>query len=143
MSRSETVRFHLDRLHDAGEASFAEDPPGSGSGVYLWRTRLGRWPFEAQVDRYALEVRCYLGDELFCTGRLPDEEADALIAPASGPGGGKALERLAAFVDGEVRSDSRRFLQPPHADRHPDRRADPRQDAAIRQKPPRRVDEPA
>lgn len=137
MPRCETVRAHLVRMLPP----FAEDPPGSG--VYVWRTRLGRWPFEAQVDRFALEVRCYLADELFCTGRLPDEEADALIDAGKGAGDERGREDLAAFVDREVGLDSRRFLQPPHADRHPDRRADPRMDPVIRQKPPRVMDEPA
>ena len=141
MPRCETVRALVGRLHAAGGASFVEEPVGSG--VHHWTTRLGRWPFEMQVDRYVLEVRCYLADELFCTGRLPDEEADDLIDPAPGPGDAATLAELEAFVEGSLRADSRRFLMPPHADRHPDRRADASQDAAIHQKPERRVDLPA
>ncbi|NUN52764.1 MAG: hypothetical protein HUU06_08265, partial [Planctomycetaceae bacterium] len=120
MTRAETVRALLGRLHAAGGADFVEDPPGSG--VHLWRTKAGRRPFEAQVDRFGLEIRCYLADELFCTGRLFEDEADDLLAPSSGPGSAEALAELAAFVDREVAGDSRRFLTPPHADRHPDRR---------------------
>jgi hypothetical protein len=141
MSHAETCRAHVGRIHAAGGADFREDPPRTR--VYCWKTRLGRWPFEMQVDRFVLEVRCYLGDELFCTGRIPEEEADALLAPASGPGDPEATKALAAYVDAAVRSDSRRFLTPPHADRHPDRREEPRQQATIEAKPPRVMDEPA
>jgi hypothetical protein len=141
MARSETVRAHVKAIHSSGGATFVEEPVGCG--VFHWKTRLGKWPFEMQVDRFVLEVRCYLADELFCTGRLPDEEADDLIEPATGPGDPTALAALEAFVEGSLRTDSRRFLKPPHADRHPDRRADARQDATIRQKPERRVDLPA
>jgi len=141
MARADSVREILRRLHAAGDASFAEEPPGSG--VWLWRTRLGRWPFEMQLDRFALEIRCYLADELFCTGRISEDEADGLARPASGPGDPAAREELEALVAGVVRADPRRFLTPPHADRHPDRRDDPRQRAVIAPKPKRVEDLPA
>ena len=141
MDRASTVRALVFRLHAAGEAPFTEDPPGSG--VNAWRTRLGRWPFEFQLDCYALEIRCYLSDELFCTGRISEDEADALRAPATGPGDPAARKELADLVDAAVRSDPHRFLTPPHADRHPDRRGDERQRPVIEAKPKRDVDLPA
>ena len=140
MSHAETVRSLVGHIHAAGGANFVEEP--AGSGVLHWKVRLGRWPFEMQVDRFALEVRCYLADELFCTGRIPEDEIDLLMGTAKGPGDAAALAELAAFVDGAVRADSRRFLQPPHADRHPDRRADPLQKSAIEARPPRSIDTP-
>ena len=140
MNRAETVRALAARLHAAGGANFAEDPPGSE--VYAWRTRLGRWPFEMQVDRWAFEVRCYLADELFCTGRIPEAEVNALIVPATGPGDAEALRSLAVLVEEGTNSDPRRFLTPPHADRHPDRREDPRHAATIAERPKRDVDLP-
>jgi len=140
VTRIETLRSHLVRLHVAGGAPFAEDSPGSG--VFSWRAVLGRWPVEVQVDRYAQMVRCYVGDELFGTGRVPERESQALVSPASGPGDGAALAAMADFVDAEIRSDSRRFLRPPHADRHADRRQDARQESVVRALPGRRVDEP-
>lgn len=141
MGHAVTVRSHVGRIHAAGGAEFREEDPGSG--VCVWRTRLGRWPFEMQIDRYALEIRCYLADELFCTGRITEEESDTFLRPAKGPGDPQALEALRAYVDAAVRADTRRFLKPPHADRHPDRRADPRMDATIEPKPARKMDEPA
>jgi hypothetical protein len=141
MAHAHTVRALASRIHAAGGAEFREED--AGSAVFSWRTRLGRWPFEMQVDRYALEVRCYLADELFCTGRIPEDECDALLEPVEGAGDAAALEELAKFVDGAVRADTRRFLKPPHADRHPDRRADPRMESTIVPKPARRIDEPA
>jgi len=141
MDRASTVRALVRRLRAAGDAAFAEDPPGSG--VFSWRTRLGRWPFEMQLDRFALEIRCYLADELFCTGRIPEDEADAVLGPASGAKDPAAREELTALVDSATRADPRRFLAPPHADRHPDRRADPGQSAVIEHKPKRDVDLPA
>ena len=141
MTRAETVRALAARLHASGGAVLTEDPPESE--VHVWRTRLGRWPFELQVDRFGLEVRCYLADELFCTGRLPEGEAEALTLESSGPGDPEALAELAAYVDAEVRGDTRRFLKPPHADRHPDRRSDATHAAAIRPRPERRIDTPA
>jgi hypothetical protein len=141
MTLSETVRALAGRIHAAGGAPFAEDPPGSG--VFAWRTRLGRWPFEMQVDRWAFEIRCYLADELFCTGRIPEEEADGLLAPVPGPGDAAARRELQALVEATVRGDPRRFLTPPHADRHPDRREDPRQRSTIQERPKRDVDLPA
>jgi hypothetical protein len=141
MARSSVLRPLVVRVHAAGGAPFTEEAPGSG--LFSWKTRLGRWPFEFQVDRFALEIRCYLADELFCTGRLPEPEADGLLAPASGPGDPAALAEMERYVDDEVRGDSRRFLRPPHADRHPDRRAEPRHDAAIRPRPARSVDTPS
>ena len=138
MTRAETVRTLVGRLHAAGGAPFTEEP--AGSGVHHWHTRIGRWPFEVQVDRYGMEVRCYLADELFCTGRLPEDEADTLLASAAGRGDAGAHAALTAFVQEQMVSDSRRFLTPPHADRHPDRRGDPRHDAAIHAKPARRID---
>jgi hypothetical protein len=144
MSRAETVRSLVGRIHAAGGAEFIEETPGCG--VHFWRTRLGRWPFEMQVDRYAREVRCYLADELLCTGRISEDEANSFAWP---PGAGAdpgaaaaALKELAVFVDGVVRADTRRFLAPPHADRHADRRADPRMDSTIAQKAARKVDTP-
>ncbi len=140
MNYAETVRAMVGRIHSAGGAPLQERRPGSG--VHVWKTRLGRWPFEFQVDRFALMVRVYLGDELFATGRIPEREADALLAPRAGPGDPEALRGLAEFVDAEFRADSRRFLKPPHADRHPDRREDPRQGSTIRALPGRLQDEP-
>lgn len=141
MARAPAVRALATRIHAAGGAPFAELDPGSG--VFSWRTRLGRWPFEMQVDRYALMVRCYLADELFCTGRIPEDEMNLLLTPASGGGDAAALAELASLVDAEVGADSRRFLKPPHADRHPDRRADPAHASTVAPKPERRVDLPA
>jgi hypothetical protein len=141
MDRASTVRALALRLHAAGDAAFVEDPPGSG--VFAWRTRLGRWPFEMQVDRYALEIRCYLADDLFCTGRIREDETDYLVAPSSGPGDPDARRELADLVDGATREDPHRFLAPPHADRHPDRRDDPRQQAVIAHRPKRDIDMPA
>lgn len=141
MARADAVRALVFRLHAAGDASFAEDPPGSG--VLAWRTRLGRWPFEMQLDRFALQIRCYLADELFCTGRIREDESDALLRPATGPGDAAARKELETLVDEAVRSDPRRFLTPPHADRHPDRRDDPRQRAVTEPKPKRVEDLPA
>ena len=137
MTRSETVRTLAPRIG----ASFREEAPGSG--LLSWKTRLGRWPFELQIDRFALEVRCYLSDELFCTGRIPEDEVDALMSGSGSDGDAAALKELADYVDSEVGADSRRFLLPPHADRHPDRRADSRQAAVTEQRPGRRVDEPS
>ena len=141
MTRAETVRALAARLHAAGDAPFAErDAP---SGVWIWRTRLGRWPFEMQVDRYALEIRCYLADELFCTGRIHEGELNALISPAKGSGDAAARKELQDLVEAAVARDSRRFLTPPHADRHPDRRAEERHQATIVPKPKRGVDTPS
>jgi hypothetical protein len=144
MSHAETVCSLVGRIHAAGGAEFVEETPGCG--VHSWWTRLGRWPFEMQVDRYAREVRCYLADELLCTGRISEDEANSLAwPPAGGPDPGAAaaaLKELAGFVDGVVRTDTRRFLAPPHADRHPDRRADPRMESTIVPKAPRKVDTP-
>jgi hypothetical protein len=139
--RAETVRPLAARIHAAGGLSFTEE--AAGSGLYSWKTRLGRWPFEFQVDRYALEIRLYIGDELFCTGRIPEDEIDVLLAPGGAGDGGPALEELRAFVDSEVGADTRRFLMPPHAERHPDRRDDPRMTKVTSQKPARDVDTPA
>ncbi len=141
MAHAETVRSLVGRIHAAGGAAFVEEP--AGSGVLHWKTRLGRWPFEMQVDRFALQVRCYLADELFCTGRIPEDEIDLLMTPATGPGDPGALAEMASFVDGSVRADSRRFMTPPHADRHPDRRSDLRQQSAIEAKPVREIDTPS
>jgi hypothetical protein len=141
MTHTQRIRQIVSRLHAAGGTRFVEDPPGGQ--VFSWRTRLGRWPFEVQADRYALMVRCYLGDELFSSGRMTEREAEAFAQPTSGPGDAAALAELAAFVDEVVKDNSRRFLRPPHAERHPDRRLDPRQDATVRALPGRRIDEPA
>ncbi len=145
MSHAETIRELAARVHAAGGAEFVEETPGCG--VHFWRTRLGRWPFEMQVDRYAREIRCYLADELLCTGRIPEDEANLLVWPAGVPAdpgaAAGALAELETFVDGVVKADTRRFLAPPHADRHPDRRADPRMEATIVPKPPRKMDTPA
>ena len=141
MTRSEAVRAFAARVHAAGGAPFTEE--SAGSGLFSWKTRLGRWPFEMQVDRFALEVRCYLADELLCTGRIPEEEAEAFLRPAEGSGDPEALAGLAALVDAAVKDDSRRFMTPPHADRHPDRRGEERHRAAIQPKPPRKVDTPS
>jgi len=141
VNRCETVRALIGRLHRAGGADFVEE--ATGSGVVHWRIRLGRWPFEVQIDRFALMVRCYTGDELFATGRIPEDEMEALLPSASGPGDPAALGDLQEYVDAEIRGDSRRFLTPPHAERHPDRRPESRHDAAIHAKPPREMDTPA
>ena len=141
MTRAETLRSLVARVHAAGRAPFVEEP--AGSGVHHWSTRVGRWPLEVQVDRFVMEIRCYLSDELFCTGRIPEHEALALLDPAPGPGDAAAERDLAEFVDEAQKGDSRRFLTPPHADRHPDRRDDPVQRAAIFPKPARRIDLPA
>ncbi len=140
MRHSDRVREWVRRIHAAGGAEFVERDPGSG--VYCWRVPLGKWPFEVQADRFAVQIRCYVGDELFCTGRLQESDVDELMAPRSGGGDGAALQELAAFVDGVLKADSRRFLRPPHADRHPDRRSDARQGATIRALPGRAVKEP-
>jgi len=141
MPRAETVRALAARIHAAGGTAFVEEAPGSG--LLSWSTRLGRWPFELQVDRFALEIRCYLADELFCTGRIPEDEVDVLMAPPSGGDAAPALAELGAFVDAEVRGDTRRFMIPPHAERHPDRRDDRRMDKVTSQKPARRIDLPS
>ena len=141
MTRAESVRTLAQRLHSAGDAPFIERD--AGSGVYVWTTRFGRWPFEMQVDRYALEMRCYLADELFCTGRVHETELNALISPADGPGDPAARAELMALIDAAVARDSRRFLTPPHAERHPDRRAEDRHQATIVPKPKRGVDTPS
>ncbi|MHC4821440.1 MAG: hypothetical protein ACYTDX_06940 [Planctomycetota bacterium] len=142
MSHSIQMRNFLLRLHAAGGLQFIED--GESSGQFHWRvTLLDRWPLEVQIDRWALMIRCYVGDELLCTGRVREEEADQVIAPSSGSGDAAVLQELAEFVDGVMRSDSRRFLQPPHADRHPDRRSDPEHDATIRSLPGRTDHKPA
>jgi len=141
VTRAESVRVLVSRLHAAGDAPFVERDPGSG--VYCWTTRLGRWPFEMQVDRYALMIRCYLADELLCTGRIPEEEIDALVEARAGGGDPAARAELTALVDAAVANDSRRFLTPPHADRHPDRRLEERHRATIEPKPKRGVDTPS
>lgn len=141
MSRAETIRPLAARIHAAGGMPLVEE--AAGSGVLAWTTRLGRWPFELQVDRYALEIRCYLADELFCTGRIPEDEIDALMAPPGAGDPAAALADLGAFVDAEVRGDTRRFMIPPHAERHPDRRDDRRMDRVTAQKPVREIDLPS
>jgi hypothetical protein len=137
MTRSETIRTLAAKIGPP----FREDPVGSG--VFHWKTRLGRWPFELQVDRFALELRCYLADELFCTGRIPEDEVDGLFAASGGALDAAVVKELAEFVDASVGADSRRFLAPPHADRHPDRRADSRQASVTEAKPGRKSNEPA
>ncbi len=141
MARAETIRPLAARIRAAGGLRLEEEAPGSG--LLSWKTRLGRWPFELQVDRFALEIRCYLADELFCTGRIPEDEIDALMGPAGAGDPGAPLAELAAYVDGEVRGDTRRFMIPPHAERHPDRRADPRMEKVTAQKPVRGIDLPS
>jgi hypothetical protein len=142
VARADTVRSLITRIHAAGGCVLAEEAPGSG--LISWSIRLGRWPFEVQVDRYALELRCYLADDLFCTGRISEDEVDVLMGKAAGGGDpSAALEELRAFVDAEVKGDTRRFMIPPHAERHPDRRDDRRMDATTAQKPGPTVDRPS
>jgi hypothetical protein len=141
MSHAETLRPLAARIHAAGGSTYVEEAPGSG--LLSWKTRLGRWPFELQIDRYALEIRCYLADELFCTGRIPEDEIDLLLGPPGSGDPGPALAELGAYVDGAVRGDTRRFMMPPHAERHPDRRDDRRMDRITAQKPGRDIDEPS
>jgi hypothetical protein len=140
MAHADTVRALLRRLQAAGGLAFAILDPESE--VYSWRTRLGRWPFEVQIDRYALQIRCYVGEELFCTGRINEDELVLLIEPSTGSGDAAALAELIEFVDGVVKANSRRWLRPPHADRHPDRRAEDRQSATIKALPGRTIHEP-
>jgi hypothetical protein len=142
MTHAERIRALAWRLHEAGGTAFVED--SAGSQVYSWKLKAGRWPLEIQADRYALMVRAYLGDELLCTGRMTEQEAEFLARPMpAGRGDPEAMAELAQFVEEFVAGNSRRFLRPPHADRHPDRRLDPRQQATVRALPGRRIDEPA
>jgi len=141
MARALTVREFASRIHAAGGIAFVEEAPGSG--LLSWKTRLGRWPFELQVDRFALEIRCYLADELFCTGRIPEDEIDALMAPSGTGDASPILKELGDFVDAAIRGDTRRFMIPPHAERHPDRRDDHRMDKVTSQKPVRGIDLPS
>ncbi len=142
MTHAQQMRSLVHRLHASGGVQFVED--GEHSGQFHWRvTLMDRWPLEVQVDRWALMIRCYVGDELLCTGRIREEEADEVIGAASGSGDAAVLQEMAEFVDGVMREDSRRFLQPPHADRHPDRRLDPEHEATIRALPGRTDHKPA